>query len=83
MRQLLTSLGSLAQSTVPTEELVPFLMTVRSDVDFGRVRTEVLPVETIRGGARPASIAAPDADALVQALFPDARITPEESGMTG
>lgn len=83
MRQLLTSLGSLAQSTVPTEELVPFLMSVRSDVGAGRVRTEVLPVEIIRGGARPASIAAPDADALVQALFPDARITPEESGMTG
>lgn len=83
MRQLLTSLGSLAQSTVPTEELVPFLMSVRSDVGAGRVRTEVLPVEIIRGGARPASIAAPDADALVQALFPDARIAPEESGMTG
>ncbi len=83
MRQLLTSLGSLAQSTVPTEELVPFLMTVRSDVDFGSVRTEVLPVEVIRGGARPASIAAPDADALVQSLFPDARVTPDEAGMTG
>ena len=83
MRQLLTSLGSLAQSTVPTEELVPFLMSVRSDVGAQRVRKEVLPVEIIRGGARPASIAAPDADALVQALFPDARITPEESGMTG
>lgn len=83
MRQLLTSLGSLAQSTVPTEELVPFLLSVRSDVGARRVRTEVLPVEIIRGGARPASIAAPDADALVQALFPDARITPEESGMTG
>ena len=83
MRQLLTSLGSLAQSTVPTEELVPFLMSVRSDVGAGRVRMEVLPVEIIRGGARPASIAAPDADALVQALFPDARIAPEESGMTG
>ena len=38
MRQLLTSLGSLAQSTVPTEELVPFLMSVRSDVGAGRVR---------------------------------------------
>ena len=83
MRQLLTSLGSLAQSTVPTEELVPFLMTVRSDVDFGDVRTEVLPVEIIRGGARAASIAAPDADALVQALFPDARVSDEDAGMTG
>lgn len=78
MRQLLTSLGSLAQSTVPTEELVPFLMTVRSDVDFGSVRTEVLPVEIIRGGARPASIAAPDADALVQELFADARVTDDD-----
>lgn len=83
MRQLLTSLGSLAQSTVPTEELVPFLMSVRSDVASGRVRTEVLPVEIIRGGARPASIAAPDADALVQAVFPDARLTDGDDGMTG
>lgn len=83
MRQLLTSLGSLAQSTVPTDDLVPFLKTVRADVDFDRVRAEVLPVELIRGGARPASIAAPDADALVQALFPDARVTPEGAGMTG
>lgn len=83
MRQLLTSLGSLAQSTVPTEDLVAFLKAVRSDVDFGRVRTEVLPVQVIRGGARPASVAAPGADALVQALFPDARITASESEMTG
>ncbi|MFZ4511678.1 MAG: hypothetical protein ACOYNJ_12035 [Candidatus Nanopelagicales bacterium] len=83
MRQLLTSLGSLAQSTVPTEELVPFLRSVRSDVDFGDVRTEVLPVEVIRGGARPAAVAAPDADALVQALFPDARVSADGAEMTG
>lgn len=83
MRQLLTSLGSLAQSTVPTEELVSFLMAVRSDVEFGSVRTEVLPVQVIRGGARPASIAAPGADALVQALFPDARVTEAEPEVTG
>ena len=83
MRQLLTSLGSLAQSTVPTEDLVPFLMTVRADIDFGRMREEVLPVQIIRGGGRPASVADPAAEALVQSLFPDARITPEESGMTG
>lgn len=83
MRQLLTSLGSLAQSTVPTEELVPFLKTVRTDIGSDRVLAEVLPVELIRGGARPAAIAAPDADALVQALFPDARVSPDDAGMTG
>ena len=83
MRQLLTSLGSLAQSTVPTEELVSFLMRVRSDVDFGRLRAEVLPVQIIRGGVRPASIAGPGADAWVQALFPDARITSAEAEVTG
>lgn len=80
MRQLLTSLGSLAASTVPTEDLVPFLMTVRADIDFGRLREETVPVETIRGGARPASVAAPDAQALVQRLFPDARVTYEQAG---
>lgn len=83
MRQLLTSLGSLAQSTVPTEDLVPFLMQVRADVDAKETRTETLPVEVIRGGIRPASIASPGADALVQALFPDARISPAKAGMTG
>ena len=83
LRQLLTSLGSLAQSTVPTEELVPFLKSVRSDVNFGDVRTEILPVEIIRGGARPAAVAAPDADALVQALFPDARVSADDAEMTG
>lgn len=83
MRQLLTSLGSLAQSTVPTEELVPFLMTVRADIDFGRVREEIVPVEIIRGGGRPASVAAQGAEALVQVLFPDARVTQDDPGMTG
>lgn len=83
MRQLLTSLGSLAQSTVPTEDLVPFLLAVRADVISDRKRTEVLPVEIIRGGVRPASVAAPDADALIQALFPDARISDDDAEMTG
>jgi len=80
MRQLLTSLGSLAQTTVPTEEMVPFLMRVRADIDFGRVRAETLPVDIIRGGARPASVAASDAEALVQSLFPDARVSSDAAG---
>lgn len=83
MRRVLTSLGSSAQSTVATEDLVPFLMTVRADVQFERVLTEVLPVHLIRGGARPASVAADDAEALVQALFPDARVVAGGPGMTG
>jgi anionic cell wall polymer biosynthesis LytR-Cps2A-Psr (LCP) family protein len=80
MRQLLTSLGSLAQTTVPTEELVPFLMRVRADIAFGRVREETLPVDIIRGGARPASVAASDAEALVLSLFPDARVSSDATG---
>jgi anionic cell wall polymer biosynthesis LytR-Cps2A-Psr (LCP) family protein len=80
MRQLLTSLGSLAQSTVPTEDLVPFLMSVRSDIYFGRLRVETLPVNIIRGGARPASVEAVDAEALVQSLFPDARVLVGDQG---
>ena len=76
MRQLLTSLGSLAQSTVPTEQLVPFLLQVSADVQAKRTRHAVLPVEIIRVGVRPASIPAPDAEALVQELFPDARLEP-------
>lgn len=76
MRQLLTSLGSLAQSTVPTEQLVPFLLQVSADVQAKRTQHAVLPVEIIRVGVRPASIPAPDAEALVQELFPDARLEP-------
>lgn len=80
MRQLLTSLGSLAQTTVPTDDLVPFLMTVRADIAFGRFSEAILPVEIIRGGGRPASVSAPDAPALVEELFADARVTPVETG---
>ena len=83
MRQLLTSLGSLAASTVPTEDLVPFLMAVRADIASARMAQWRLPVEVIRGGSRPASVAAPDAEPLVQKLFPDARVEPEPAGMTG
>ena len=80
MRQLLTSLGSLAQSTVPTEELVPFLLQVRWDVNFGDARYEVLPVTVVRDGVRPASVPAPGALELVAELFPDALL---EGGVTG
>ena len=83
LRQLVTSLGSLAQSTVPTEDLVPFLLSVRTDVEFGDVRIDTLPVEVIRGGARPASVAAPQAQSLVRVLFPDARVAADDAGMTG
>ena len=76
MRQVLTSLGSLAKPTVPTEQLVPFFLTVRSDMRFGRTTYAVLPVDVIRVGLRPASVPSADAEALVQRLFPDARITP-------
>ncbi|MGA0011395.1 MAG: hypothetical protein ACO3ID_11560 [Candidatus Nanopelagicales bacterium] len=83
MRQLLTSLGSLAASTVPTEDLVPFLIAVREDIAFARLAQETLPVEIIRGGSRPASVAAPAAEPLVQEFFSDARVVPEPAGMTG
>lgn len=74
MRQLVTSLGSMAQSTVPTEELVPFLLQVRHDLHFRQVERATLPVEVIREGIRPASVPAPEADALLDDLFPDARV---------
>lgn len=83
LRQLLTSLGSLAASTVPTEDLVPFVAALRADIAFGRWDQQTLPVEIIRGGSRPASVAAPEAEPLVQELFPDARVEPEGTGMTG
>lgn len=76
MRQLVTSLGSLAQSTVPTDDLVPFLLRVRADIRFGRVDRAVLPVEVVRGGIRGASVPAPRAWVMLKRLFPDSRIAP-------
>lgn len=78
IRQLLTSLGSLAPSTVPTEELIPFFLQMSSDIRFDRTEYAVLPVDLIRGGVRPASVPAPEAEDLLQRLFPDAR---EPAGM--
>jgi hypothetical protein len=83
MRQVLTSLGSLAPSTVPTEELAPVLLAVRADAARGQVRTATLPVDVIRGGARPAAVSTPEGEVLVQELFPDARISDDDTGMTG
>ena len=80
MRQLLTSLGSLAQTTVPTEDLVPFFMQVRADVVSERTQSQTLPVTVIRGGLRPASVAGPEAPILVQLLFADARMTTGSGG---
>lgn len=80
MRQLLTSLGSLAQSTVPTEDLVPFLLSARDDLAFDRLTQATLPVNLIHGGSRPASVPASDAEALVEALFGDARVPPNGQG---
>lgn len=82
MRQLVTSLGSLAQSTVPTDELVPFLLRVRADIRFGRVDRAVLPVDVVRGGIRGASVPAPRAWIMLKRLFPDSRIE-SEAGVTG
>lgn len=73
IRQLLTSLGSLAPSTVPTQDLVPFFLQMSSDIRYERTDYAVLPVELIRVGIRPASVPAPEAEDLVQELFPDAR----------
>ncbi len=80
MRQLLTSLGSLAQSTVPTEELVPFLLQVRWDLNIGDARYVELPVTIVRGGVRPASVPGPGALDLVAELFPDAIVSADVTG---
>jgi len=73
IRQLLTSLGSLAPSTVPTQDLVPFFLQLSSDMRFGRTEYAVLPVDLMRGGIRPASVPASKAEGILQQLFPDAR----------
>jgi hypothetical protein len=83
MRQVLTSLGSLARSTVPSEGLASFFVQVRSDIAAERLRSQTLPVDVIRGGLRPASVPGIGAEQLVQTLFPDARMSPPAAEMTG
>lgn len=82
MRQVLTSLGSLAKSTVPTEDLIPFLLQVRSDIRYQRTLVERLPVDVIRDGVRPASVPSIEAQPLLKELFPDARLS-ATAGVTG
>lgn len=50
LRELLTSLGSLARSTVPPEQLVPILQQLQAESSTGEVTGDVLPATLVRGG---------------------------------
>lgn len=71
MRQVLTSLGFLAVSTVPTDDLIGPLVALGDAARADALTVSEVPTRIVRDGARPASVLAPDAsEALVE--FPPA-----------
>ena len=85
MRQVLTSLGSLAVSTLPTDALVPPLVGLGEAARAAALTVTSVPTLTVRDGARPASVPAPDAAAALAAFPPrvEAGDQAVDSGVTG
>ncbi len=81
MRQLVLSLGSLAKSTATNDELVETLMLVQAEAAAGTSVEVFLPVTTVRANEA-AVIRRPLGPALVEALLPEAKLSPGESRMT-
>jgi hypothetical protein len=81
--QLLTSLGSMAPTSVTNEDASHLLAVIRAGLTEQSVKREVLPTTFIRGGAEPVSvIRQPEAAATVEALFPRAPLEPGHAGPT-
>jgi hypothetical protein len=79
--QLLTSLGSLAPTSVNNEDASHLLAVIRDGLRALPVKREVLPVAYVRGGADPvAVIQQPAADQAVTRLFPRAALQPGHAG---
>jgi hypothetical protein len=79
MRQLLTSLGALARSTIPTDDLVSMLLTLQDGVLRSRTVQETLPATMIRrGGEQTYLLDQRAAHALVEELLPEAVLDPGE-----
>jgi len=80
--QLLTSLGSMAPTTVTNEDASHLLAVIGEALRTLPVRQEALPVTFIRGGASPVATAKqPEAGRLVAELFPKAPLKPGHSGL--
>jgi hypothetical protein len=78
--QLLTSLGSMAPTTVTNEDASHLLAVLGASLRAQPVKQEVLPVTYIRGGASPVATAQqPAATEVVTRLFPKAPLKPGHS----
>lgn len=81
--QLLTSLGSMARTTVTNEDASHLLAVLGEGLRTQEVRREVLPVLALRAGpAQVAIIQQPEGDEAVQRLFPRALLQPGHPGTT-
>ena len=81
--QLLTSLGSMARTTVTNEDASHVLTLLGQSLRTQDVVREVLPVIALRAGASQVDITRqPDADEAVLRMFPRALLQPGHSGET-
>lgn len=71
LRQILTSLGFLARTTVSIETLLMVLESARSSIAEDRLTEDVVDVDVIRGGDRPASIITRKGSRTVATMFPE------------
>lgn len=81
--QLLTSLGSMARTTVTNEDASHLLAILGEGLRTQEVRREVLPVISLRAASAQVDIVKqPDADETLMRLFPLALLQPGHSGQT-
>ncbi|TAK68897.1 MAG: LytR family transcriptional regulator [Actinomycetota bacterium] len=73
LRAVLTSLGALSRTTIPTDDLTAMLLELRSRLLAGAPKTDELPTTSLDIAIPPTSrIRARDAAALTRDLFPEA-----------
>ena len=76
IRQLLSSLGSLARSTATNDELVPLLEQIRLDALSGTMLRGELPVTVVASGSTDTVVVdQPRARAVVERMFPTDLLT--------
>ncbi len=79
--ELLTGLGSMARTTVTTEDAGLLLSRVGRGLRTGDVRRETLPVTYLRSGSDRVAVADLEAtDGIVRELFPEALLEPGHDG---
>ncbi len=81
--QLLTSLGSMARTTVTNEDASHILALLGESLRTQETKREVLPTISLRAGAAQVDIPRnPEAEATLLRLFPLAQLQPGHSGQT-